>query len=256
MKALRARTQCELFASSSVAVAEAPSRSDELRCTLLEGDYRDVLEHVECDALLVDTRHRLEGHQGWKTDDVRDLVGFWAPRARGWICAITHADLHPAWRDAMRACGRIVYAPLPLVIKEKGPPRREGPVSESAWLVVGRPRSLSSWRSLPGSYVGESAEGSSPMWLMRALIRDYSEPGALVCDPCAQTGQILLAARLEGRSSIGAESSRDQAELARARLMRPFTLTFPWPSGEKHDEARVEAVRPGSTDSRTNGSRS
>jgi hypothetical protein len=223
MKAQRARTQCDLFAASPLAAAEEPSRSSELRCTLLEGAYQDVLDHVECDALLVDTSRLLERQEGWQVDNVRDLVGFWAPRTRGWICGITHADHYQAWRDAMRACGRVVYAPVPLVIKAMGQPRREGPASESAWLVVGRPRSLSSWRSMPGSYVGESVEGPSPLWLMRALIRDYSEPGDLVCDPCAQRGQSLLAARLEGRSSIGAESSREQVELARARLMRPLS---------------------------------
>jgi len=53
---------------------------------------------------------------------------------------------------------------------------------------------------------------------MRAIIRDYTRPGDLVCDPCAGAGTTLLAARMEGRRSIGAEMMPEHYDIARRRL--------------------------------------
>lgn len=44
-----------------------------------------------------------------------------------------------------------------------------------------------------------------PEWLMRALVRDYSRAGDLVCDPLAGYGTTLHAAIAEGRRAIGSE---------------------------------------------------
>lgn len=44
-----------------------------------------------------------------------------------------------------------------------------------------------------------------PEWLMRALVRDYSMPSDLVCDPLAGWGSTLRAALNEGRRAVGAE---------------------------------------------------
>jgi DNA modification methylase len=40
---------------------------------------------------------------------------------------------------------------------------------------------------------------------MRSIVRDYSRPGDLICDPCAGGATTLIAAQLEGRDSIGSE---------------------------------------------------
>jgi len=44
--------------------------------------------------------------------------------------------------------------------------------------------------------------GGKPMWLMRALVRDYSRPGNLVCDPCAGGATTLIAAAIEKTANI------------------------------------------------------
>ena len=61
---------------------------------------------------------------------------------------------------------------------------------------------------------------------MRAIVRDYSEPGDLVCDPCAGGGTTLLAAVIEGRRAIGAERDPDTFAKAVARLRRGYTPCF------------------------------
>jgi site-specific DNA-methyltransferase (adenine-specific) len=47
--------------------------------------------------------------------------------------------------------------------------------------------------------------GSKPLWLMRAIVRDYSRPGDVVCDPCAGGATTLIASVIEGRQAIGSE---------------------------------------------------
>jgi DNA modification methylase len=53
---------------------------------------------------------------------------------------------------------------------------------------------------------------------MRAIVRDYSRPGDLVCDPCAGGGTTLLAAIMEGRRAIGSEIDPVTFEKAVKRL--------------------------------------
>jgi site-specific DNA-methyltransferase (adenine-specific) len=60
--------------------------------------------------------------------------------------------------------------------------------------------------------------GGKTLGLMRSIVRDYTRPGDLVCDPCAGGGTTLLAARMDGRRSIGAEMMPEHCDIARRRL--------------------------------------
>jgi len=154
----------------------------------------------------------------WTPDDVRAFVGHWSPRTRGWMVSITDDGLQQTWKDAMEATGRYVFAAVPWV----APGSRvrivgDGPSSWTCWIIVGRPRKgsdrdgrpYSKWGTLPGAYVITSDRGShiggKPLALMEALVRDYSRPGDLVCDPCAGYGTTLAAALRQGRRAIGSE---------------------------------------------------
>lgn len=227
------------------------------------GRWQDVLADVECDALIVDApyserthakqRHgrrpeqcngeyvsaRGIGYQAMSPDDVAAFVAHWSPRTSGWVCSLTDSELYPAWRDALRDADRYVFAPIPLVqfgmnVRLAG----DGPSNWACWLVVARPRSLHHWGTLPGAYVGNpfdagentatatrrgSVVGSKPVWLMRAIVRDYSRPGDLICDPCAGGATTLLAAVSEGRRAIGSEMDPATHAKALARLQRGYT---------------------------------
>jgi site-specific DNA-methyltransferase (adenine-specific) len=222
---------------------------------LRHGDYRRVLADVTCDALIVDapystrthsghgterrhgtsvppgyddSKRRAIGYEAWSAADVRRFVEHWSPRTRGWMVSITDHVLEPAWSEAMRACGRMVFAPLPFFspgsrVRLAG----DGPSSWTTWIVVARPsrKEFLKWGTLPGGYQGSTERGmevvgAKPLWLMRELVRDYSRPGDLVCDPCAGGATTLLAAAMEGRDAIGAERSYATAELAAARIER------------------------------------
>jgi hypothetical protein len=167
----------------------------------------------------------------WTSDDVYEFVISWSPRCAGWFCAMTSHDLVPYWMTALDKCGRYAFAPLPVV--ETGSRVRltgDGPSSWTCWLVVARPKSrdFQRWGTLPGAYIGTGRGdrihiGGKDSEIMRRIVRDYSRPGDLVCDPCAGGGTTLLAAVMEGRRAIGAEMDAATHAKALARLQRGYT---------------------------------
>ena len=214
-----------------------------LRC----GSYLDVLADVEPDCVLSDPpygarthegqRHgrRLSGsgnwcstrglgYDGWGPDEVAAFVERWMPSA-GWLVPLTSHDLIAEYQGAASDVGAYAFAPVPGVIVGMNVRLAgDGPSSWAVYAVPMRPRSLRAWGTLPGAYVGnrepQIVEGGKPLWLMRALVRDYSRPGDLVCDPCAGGATTLIAAALEGRRAIGAELDPETFDKACARIER------------------------------------
>jgi hypothetical protein len=135
-------------------------------------------------------------YAAWTADDVAAFVSSWSPRCRGWMAFITDHVLAREFEARLLDAGRYVFAPVPFVEPGKCPRMTgDGPASWSCWIVVARPKShpWSKWGSLPGSYVfpkgtveqTKAIVGGKPLALMRALVRDYTRRGDLVCDPCA-----------------------------------------------------------------------
>ena len=157
-------------------------------------------------------------YAGWTPEDVAAFVQHWSRRTRGWIVTITDHVLAPVWADALAGQGRYVFAPLPwLATGSRVRLAGDGPSSWTCWIIVARPRTgndrtgrpFSKWGTLPGAYLHTSDRnghiGGKPLALMEALVRDYSRPGDLVCDPCAGYGTTLAAALRQGRQAVGAE---------------------------------------------------
>lgn len=212
------------------------------------GDWRTVLADVTCDAMVFDAPYsarthdsetkRNDGHSevglrpqygSLTSDDVREFCAAWTDRCRGWIVSITDSVLAPVWRQAMEDVGRLTFAPVPCVMR--GMTVRlsgDGPSSWAVYAVVGRPRSkeFATWGTLDGAYTGprgsEAGGGrGKPSWLMNALVRDYSKPGDVVCDPFAGWGSTLMAAVENGRHAIGSEIDSQAFAEAQRRLARP-----------------------------------
>ncbi len=215
------------------------------------GDWRDVLANVECDALVTDPPYSSRTHSAttrlrngdgslrtteigytpFTEKEVGDFCDSWAPRTRGWFCVLTSHDLGKAWERALEKHGRYVFAPIPCVLWGMGVRLAgDGPANWTVWMVVSRPRSKpwSVWGSLPGAYRGTPPSrgqdaptgilGNKPLWLMNGIIRDYTRPGDLVCDPCAGYGTTLQSAIGLGRKAIGAEIDPDTHAKAMQRL--------------------------------------
>ena len=180
-------------------------------------------------------KRRAISYSGWLPADVAAFCAFWSPRTAGWIVTITDHTLAPVWSKHLAEGGRYVFAPLPWYapgsrVRLSG----DGPSSWTCWIVVARPRHApyTKWGTLPGGYVFTTGYGKSradklvggkPLWLMRALVRDYTRPGDLVCDPCAGGGTTLRAAQLEARRAIGSELDPATHAKAVARLRAPYT---------------------------------
>jgi hypothetical protein len=224
-------------------------------CELRLGRWQTALFGLEVDTLITDPPFSERTHAGmrvgavktgagnartregvvyssWTAADADAFVRAWAPRTRGWLVLITDHWLAPVMQRAATACGRYAFAPLPFVELGKQPRLSgDGPASWTCWIAASRPatREYARWGSLRGAYVTDSKartreiKGGKPEWLMRALVRDYSRPGGLVCDPCAGAGTTLVAARAEGRRVVGAERDPATYALATERLARPWS---------------------------------
>lgn len=223
-------------------------------CGMMElrlGDYREVLADVEADHCITDPPYSERTHGAYREmpslgrraitygafsgDDVIQFVADW--NVPGWLVAMTDHTLIPSWERAALGAGRYAFAPLAAV--EPGQRVRlvgDGPAQWSVFIMASRPktRQMQRWGALRGAYVvpyghtrrgaGETGViGGKPIWLMRAIVRDYSRPGDLIVDPCAGGGTTLLAAAIEGRRAIGAEIDPETYHKAVERLSRPYT---------------------------------
>lgn len=228
------------------------------------GRWEDVLADVRCDALITDPPYSAMTHSGhdrgaslarggyaqrsdggrdrrrvrqalnyaaWNRRDVELFARHWADNCKGWICAMSDDALATTWRLELEQTARYSFAPVPCVMK--GMTVRlvgDGPSSWTVYLNVARPTSYSKWGTLPGAYVFPPRRGGhiggKPIDLMRAIVRDYSRKGDLICDPCAGGATTLLAAVLEGRRAIGAEVDPKTFEAAVRRLRQGYTPQF------------------------------
>lgn len=208
-----------------------------------EGLVEVVRERGGCDALIVDAPYSARTHKGhdgavmragarreldysaWTAHEITRFVSGWHPLVRGWMVSLTDDELFPRWRDELAHVGRQTFADVPAIVR--GMTVRllgDGPSSWTIHCAVARPRTLAyaRWGTLDGAYVGPSEPqpvvGGKPLWLMRALVRDYTRPGDLVADPCAGGGTTALACLLEGRRCVTGDVSLEHAEIAAERL--------------------------------------
>ncbi len=207
-----------------------------------------MLADVECDAVITDPPYDERTHaaaaaaarrdpstmtkkppsgllyDAWTDGDVKELCAF-SNKQRGWSVIITNHRHARVVEEAAETAGRYCFAPLAWV----APGSRvrlvgDGPSNWTCWVVVARPktREFASWGALPGAYVETNRDivitGGKPLALMRSIIRDYSRPGDLICDPCAGGGTTLLAAIMEGRRAIGSEMDPKTFQIAVDRL--------------------------------------
>ena len=215
------------------------------------GRWQDALAGVECDALIFDAPYGSGTHASTTTrrdgynntgltpayaamDEapIAEFVGSWSSRCRGWMVSLTDSDLVQAWQAAMRRAGRYAFAPVPCVMRGMSVRMSgDGPSSWTVYAVVARPRSkaFATWGTLDGAYTGSPSREAGggrgkPAWLTNALVRDYSRPGDLVCDPFAGWGSTLAAAVANGRRAIGSEMDADAHAEAMRRLARPLQV--------------------------------
>ena len=216
------------------------------------GDWRDVLADVsEVDAIVTDPPYSERthvaqrndftaesksfkplGYESWDEDDIKALIFAWKDRVRGWWVVFSDHSLQAVWERELEWAGLYVFAPLPQVtygrsVRLAG----DGPATWTTWITVARPRNkeFANWGALPGAYLDSVGmrkpgivNGAKQLHIMNALVRDYTRPGDLVCDPCAGGATTALAALGLGRRFVGAEIDPDTHAKAMKRLSGGF----------------------------------
>ena len=221
--------------------------------TLYHGDYRDALGSECYDCVITDPPYSERTHSGHNSgvNNIRDgaerscltythfthlefkLYYRWCcEHANGWVAIMNDEELTFELQFAHKgfdfARDRYLFSSVPCVspgsrVRVMG----DGPACWSVYLSVSRPKTqeYARWGALPGAYVYTNATqdkavtGGKPLDMMRAIVRDYSRPGDLVCDPCAGAGTTLIAAAMEGRRAVGAEIDEATFEHACNRIL-------------------------------------
>jgi hypothetical protein len=156
-------------------------------------------------------------------EDVARIAPHLARVSRGWCLVMTDHELFPHWSHAL---GRYSFMPIPVVMKGMTVRLQgDGPSSWSVWLIVNRPIGFIDGTK-PGAYIGtpggdrasNDVKGAKPDWLMEAIVRDYTKPGEIVCDPFAGSGTTGVAAVKLGRRFIGWERKAEHHAIAMKRL--------------------------------------
>ena len=162
-------------------------------------------------------------YAAWSDRDVDAFVDTWAPLVSGWLVSLTDDVLFPAWRGAYRVNDLTAFNDVPAVVNAMTVRLAgDGPSSWAIHCAVARPKSLLKWGTLPGAYHGnrepQAWVGGKPVWLIRALVRDYSRAGDLIVDPCCGAGTLGVAVRYEGRKAILADKDEKAVECTIKRL--------------------------------------
>lgn len=197
------------------------------------GRWQDKMQGVTADHLIIDApyseRTHKSGNKGsnkaadrkavadsytaWGRTEVAEVCDWAKANVRQWVVSLTDHVLFPIWEEELSARGYYVFAPVALI--ETGRNVRlcgDGPACWTTMIVVARPRTkdAADWRALPGAYVvsrsTDKMMGGKPLEAMRQIVRDYSDPGDTIADLCAGFATTLIAAAVEGRRAIGAES--------------------------------------------------
>ncbi len=156
------------------------------------------------------------------TEQLSRISGELRRASRCWVLIMTDHVLFPTWEAALTG---YTFPPIPLVMKGMTVRLQgDGPSSWTCWLVVNRPTGFMDGTK-QGAYVGAAQErganivpGSKPLWLMEQILRDYTKPGDLICDPFAGGGTTGLAAVKMGRRFLGWEQKPEHYSFALKRL--------------------------------------
>ena len=232
------------------------------------GKFQDVLADIErCDAVITDppylsasasaggaastwapgannigTCDSPMGYEPASESLLDDVVVFAARACAGWFVAFNDFDGAHYIRTNIKQRGAVSAEPIAWVKPPALTPPRGAhnlPEKGTEFIVASRFNPLPRNGLIPGSYVSPRntpgpchslfVTGGKPLDLMRAIVRDYSRPGDLVCDPCAGGATTLLAAAIEGRLAIGAEMDVDTHAQALARIARGYTPVMQMP---------------------------
>lgn len=215
------------------------------------GDCLEILptlgavSHIICDPPYEDELHeawnmgRIRRNDGQAMVDDLGFAGVNASRAAiahsivaasdGWAIIFSLAEGVRAWRDDLQACGAKWDTTLAW-IKPDASPRFNGQGAARGFecaITVWCGKGYRKWngggkRGVYTHCVNTGRQGEhpteKPLPLMSELVRDYTQPGDLVCDPFMGSGTTGVAAVNAGRRFVGIEQNEKWFDLSRRRI--------------------------------------
>jgi site-specific DNA-methyltransferase (adenine-specific) len=224
--------------------------------TLYLGDCREILpglegiKHVISDPPYEDELHQAFGKKIRRNDGAHlprsvnmlkpiEFEGINASRdevaaalvkaSSGWLIVFTLAEGVRAWRDPIQAAGGKWDTTLAW-IKPDASPRFNGQgaargfeCAVTAWCGKGyRSWNAGGKRGIYTHCVNTGRQGEhpteKPLPLMAEIIRDYTQPGELICDPFCGSGTTGVAAVRAGRQFVGIERDGKWFDLSLRRI--------------------------------------
>lgn len=150
---------------------------------------------------------------------------------RRWVVIFCQVEAAMLWREALVSAG-LVYRRTGIWVKPDGMPQYSGdrPGMGYESLVICHAPGRSRWNGGgrhgvwvenkigPGDRQRTGHETQKPLVLMEALVRDFTDPGDLVCDPFAGSGTTGVACKRLGRSFLGWERDAGYHAIATKRI--------------------------------------
>lgn len=148
---------------------------------------------------------------------------------RRWVILFSDVENVSLWIGALQLAG-LEYVRTCAWIKPGAPPQFSGdrPAAGFECIVLAHQPGKKRWNgggkhgvwTVPRCGGDERTEHTTqkPQELMEALIRDFTDPGEIICDPFAGSGTTLAAARRLGRGAFGWEIQEQYVEIANARV--------------------------------------
>ena len=220
---------------------------------IINADFRDPehglvrLDDRSVDHAILDAPYSEHTHNnivGWKgreslvfghlTPEVRKAACEQIARViRRWALVFSDEEGAGAWRDDLIAAG-LEYIRTGWWVRTNGTPQRTGdrPAVPGEVIVIAHQTNrrrkpmrkrwngggkAARWTG-PRARTAELHRTTKPLWLMEALICDFTDPGETIVDLFAGSGSTLVAAAARGRKAIGWEIDPDAAAIAEARV--------------------------------------
>lgn len=205
---------------------------DEIDHTISDPPYEDELHaavgkinRIRCDGQKTRDDLTFSGINSIRDEVAATLVHV----TGGWLILFTLAEGVRAWRDPIQAAGGKWDTTLAWV-KPDASPRFNGQgaargfeCAVTAWCGPGyRKWNGGGKRGVYTHCVNTNRQGEhpteKPLPLMMELVRDFTQPGDLICDPFCGSGTTGIACVKLGRRFIGIERDPKWFDLARRRI--------------------------------------
>jgi DNA modification methylase len=153
-----------------------------------------------------------------------------------WVLVFSSLEMISAWKEALEAA-ELQYIRAGIWVKQDACPQFTGdrPASGAEAIVIAHPPGRKRWNgggrhALWTCPIVIGRNGSDPrvhttqkpLALMESLVRDFSEPGELICDPFAGSGTTGVAAVRNGRRFLGYELQQKYVDIANTRLSNAY----------------------------------